>query len=214
MPSDRPGRQDPGYRSGRDDLHGRGLVEPGRRPRGAQLRGDPPPAVRMASSRTTATPSACRPRSSWPSRTSPPGRPGYGIPGVVVDGSDVLACYRAARTAVRPGPRGDGPTLLEAKVLRLTGPLLGRPADEVPAGRGARGGACPRRAAALPRSAPGRRRPSRPTSRHGWRPRSAAAVRGGHRLRRGTGRPITRHGPSVRLRRGCRGHVLMPPGHS
>jgi 2-oxoisovalerate dehydrogenase E1 component alpha subunit len=46
---------------------------------------------------------------------------GYGIPGVVVDGSDVLACYRAAKTAVERARAGDGPTLIEAKVTRLTG---------------------------------------------------------------------------------------------
>ena len=46
---------------------------------------------------------------------------GYGIPGVVVDGSDVLACYAAARTAVDRARAGDGPTLIEAKVTRLTG---------------------------------------------------------------------------------------------
>jgi 2-oxoisovalerate dehydrogenase E1 component alpha subunit len=46
---------------------------------------------------------------------------GYGIPGVVVDGSDVLACYGAARDAVARARAGDGPTLIEAKVTRLTG---------------------------------------------------------------------------------------------
>ncbi len=46
---------------------------------------------------------------------------GYGIPGVVVDGSDVLACYAAARTAVERARAGEGPTLIEAKVTRLTG---------------------------------------------------------------------------------------------
>ena len=45
---------------------------------------------------------------------------GYGIPGVTVDGSDVLACYAAARDAVARARAGDGPTLIEAKVLRLT----------------------------------------------------------------------------------------------
>ena len=45
---------------------------------------------------------------------------GYGIPGVVVDGSDVLACYRAAKTAVELARSGGGPTLIEAKVTRLT----------------------------------------------------------------------------------------------
>jgi 2-oxoisovalerate dehydrogenase E1 component alpha subunit len=46
---------------------------------------------------------------------------GYGIPGVVVDGSDVLACYAAAREAVDRARSGGGPTLIEAKVTRLTG---------------------------------------------------------------------------------------------
>ena len=45
---------------------------------------------------------------------------GYGIPGVVVDGTDVLACYAAGREAVDWARRGGGPTLIEAKVTRLT----------------------------------------------------------------------------------------------
>ncbi len=46
---------------------------------------------------------------------------GYGIPGVIVDGNDVLACYAAARDAVTRARAGEGPTLIEAKVTRLTG---------------------------------------------------------------------------------------------
>jgi 2-oxoisovalerate dehydrogenase E1 component alpha subunit len=46
---------------------------------------------------------------------------GYGIPGVVVDGTDVLACYAAGRDAVERARSGGGPTLIEAKVTRLTG---------------------------------------------------------------------------------------------
>jgi 2-oxoisovalerate dehydrogenase E1 component alpha subunit len=45
---------------------------------------------------------------------------GYGFPGVTVDGSDPLACYAAAREAHDRARRGDGPTLIEAKVVRLT----------------------------------------------------------------------------------------------
>jgi 2-oxoisovalerate dehydrogenase E1 component alpha subunit len=45
---------------------------------------------------------------------------GYGMPGVVVDGSDVLACYRVAREAVDRARSGGGPTFIEAKVTRLT----------------------------------------------------------------------------------------------
>lgn len=45
---------------------------------------------------------------------------GYGMPGVIVDGTDVLACYRAGREAVERARSGGGPTLIEAKVTRLT----------------------------------------------------------------------------------------------
>jgi 2-oxoisovalerate dehydrogenase E1 component alpha subunit len=45
---------------------------------------------------------------------------GYGFPGVTVDGADPLACYAAAREAHARAQRGDGPTLIEANVVRLT----------------------------------------------------------------------------------------------
>jgi 2-oxoisovalerate dehydrogenase E1 component alpha subunit len=45
---------------------------------------------------------------------------GYGMPGVVVDGADVLACYKASKEAVARARSGGGPTLIEAKVTRLT----------------------------------------------------------------------------------------------
>ena len=45
---------------------------------------------------------------------------GYGFPGVAVDGTDVLACYAAAREAIDRARRGEGPTLIEARVVRLT----------------------------------------------------------------------------------------------
>lgn len=44
---------------------------------------------------------------------------GYGFPGVVADGSDVLECYRVSREAYDRAKRGEGPTLLEFKVPRL-----------------------------------------------------------------------------------------------
>ncbi len=44
----------------------------------------------------------------------------YGIPGISVDGNDAIACYRAAQDAVQRARSGAGPTLLEAKVHRLT----------------------------------------------------------------------------------------------
>lgn len=44
---------------------------------------------------------------------------GYGIPGVVVDGQDVVACYRATKEAVDRARRGDGPSIVEAKTYRF-----------------------------------------------------------------------------------------------
>lgn len=44
---------------------------------------------------------------------------GYGMPGVVVDGNDVLAVYDAARRAMERARTGGGPTLLECKTYRL-----------------------------------------------------------------------------------------------
>ncbi|MBM3501553.1 MAG: thiamine pyrophosphate-dependent dehydrogenase E1 component subunit alpha, partial [Armatimonadetes bacterium] len=46
---------------------------------------------------------------------------GYGIPGMAVDGQDVLAMYDAAKTAVDRARAGDGPTLIEAKTYRFEG---------------------------------------------------------------------------------------------
>src|SRR5205807_6075319 len=40
---------------------------------------------------------------------------GYGMPGVIVDGLDPVACYEVMTEAVARGRRGDGPTLIEAK---------------------------------------------------------------------------------------------------
>jgi 2-oxoisovalerate dehydrogenase E1 component alpha subunit len=45
---------------------------------------------------------------------------GYGFPGVTVDGGDPLACYAAANEAHERARRGEGPTLIEAVVFRLT----------------------------------------------------------------------------------------------
>jgi len=45
----------------------------------------------------------------------------YGIPGVVVDGNDVLAVYEVAAAAVARARQGDGPTLIECKTYRLCG---------------------------------------------------------------------------------------------
>jgi len=46
---------------------------------------------------------------------------GYGIPGVTVDGNDVVAVYEAARDAVAGARRGEGPSLIECKTMRIRG---------------------------------------------------------------------------------------------
>ena len=45
----------------------------------------------------------------------------YGIPGVTVDGNDVLAVYQATSEAAERARRGEGPTLLEAVTFRMKG---------------------------------------------------------------------------------------------
>ena len=44
---------------------------------------------------------------------------GYGIPGVTVDGTDVPACFATCREAVDRARRGEGPTLIDAKIWRM-----------------------------------------------------------------------------------------------
>lgn len=51
----------------------------------------------------------------------------YGIPGVAVDGNDVLAVWQAARDAVIRARAGAGPTLIEAKTYRVVGHHEGDP---------------------------------------------------------------------------------------
>ena len=45
--------------------------------------------------------------------------PGYGMPGVIVDGMDVIAVYEAAGEAIARTRAGEGPTLLECKTYRF-----------------------------------------------------------------------------------------------
>jgi acetoin:2,6-dichlorophenolindophenol oxidoreductase subunit alpha len=45
----------------------------------------------------------------------------YGIPGEVVDGTDVLEVYGVTKKAVERAKRGEGPTLIEAKTYRWRG---------------------------------------------------------------------------------------------
>ena len=52
----------------------------------------------------------------------------YNIPGVVVDGMDVIAVYEAAKKAVERARKGEGPTLIECKTYRWQGHHVGDPA--------------------------------------------------------------------------------------
>jgi pyruvate dehydrogenase E1 component alpha subunit len=51
----------------------------------------------------------------------------YGIPGVRVDGFDVVAVYQAAYEAVARARRGEGPTLLVTESYRIEGHYAGEP---------------------------------------------------------------------------------------
>jgi len=60
----------------------------------------------------------------------------YGIPGVVVDGNDILSVYEVAQKAVERAREGEGPTLIECKTYRHKGhsrvdPAKYRPKKEV-----------------------------------------------------------------------------------
>src|SRR5215475_15669177 len=46
---------------------------------------------------------------------------GYGIPGVIVDGTDPCQVYDATHEACERARRGEGPTLIEAKMMRMKG---------------------------------------------------------------------------------------------
>ncbi|MDR1953196.1 MAG: thiamine pyrophosphate-dependent dehydrogenase E1 component subunit alpha [Clostridiales Family XIII bacterium] len=54
---------------------------------------------------------------------------GYGIPGVVVDGMDVLRVYEAMTGAVRRARSGKGPTIIECKTYRWQGHHVGDPGE-------------------------------------------------------------------------------------
>ena len=57
---------------------------------------------------------------------------GYGIPGVIVDGTDACQVYDAARDAVERAHRGEGPTIIEAKMMRMKGHAIHDAAAYVP----------------------------------------------------------------------------------
>ena len=56
----------------------------------------------------------------------------YGIPGVIVDGTDPCQVYHAAHEACERARRGEGPTLIEAKMMRMKGHAIHDAAQYVP----------------------------------------------------------------------------------
>jgi pyruvate dehydrogenase E1 component alpha subunit/2-oxoisovalerate dehydrogenase E1 component alpha subunit len=58
---------------------------------------------------------------------------GYGIPGIIVDGTDPCQVYDAAHEACERARLGGGPTLIEAKMMRMKGHAIHDAAQYVPA---------------------------------------------------------------------------------
>src|SRR5437899_2521296 len=56
----------------------------------------------------------------------------YGIPGIIVDGTDACQVYDAAHQACERARRGEGPTLIEAKMMRMKGHAIHDAAQYVP----------------------------------------------------------------------------------
>jgi TPP-dependent pyruvate/acetoin dehydrogenase alpha subunit len=56
----------------------------------------------------------------------------YGIPGVIVDGTDACQVHDAAHEACERARRGEGPTLIEAKMMRMKGHAIHDAAEYVP----------------------------------------------------------------------------------
>lgn len=57
---------------------------------------------------------------------------GYGMPGLIIDGNDVEVVYRATKEAVERARQGGGPTLIEAKTMRMMGHAIHDGAEYVP----------------------------------------------------------------------------------
>jgi pyruvate dehydrogenase E1 component alpha subunit len=82
-------------------------------------------AIGMSHMRATA-PSGVAEEEPWIYKKGP----AFGMPGISVDGMDLMAVREVAREAVARARRGDGPTLIEAETYRFRGHSLADP-DEL-----------------------------------------------------------------------------------
>jgi pyruvate dehydrogenase E1 component alpha subunit/2-oxoisovalerate dehydrogenase E1 component alpha subunit len=57
---------------------------------------------------------------------------GYGMPAVIIDGTDACQVYDATYEAVERAHRGEGPTMIEAKLMRMKGHAIHDAAAYVP----------------------------------------------------------------------------------
>ena len=52
---------------------------------------------------------------------------GYGIPGITIDGNDVIIVHETAKEAIKRAREGGGPSMLEVKTYRIKGHFVGDP---------------------------------------------------------------------------------------
>jgi len=52
---------------------------------------------------------------------------GYGIPGITIDGNDVITIYETAKEMIKRAREDGGPSLIEAKTYRIKGHFVGDP---------------------------------------------------------------------------------------
>ena len=116
-PASRGGRSSAASARGDRVLRRRGDLG-GRVPRGRELRRRDAGAARSSSATTTSGRSRRRSSAQTAAPTLADKAIGYGMPGIRVDGGDVLAVYEATREAVARARAGEGPTFIEAVTYR------------------------------------------------------------------------------------------------
>ena len=144
------GRQDPQGGHGLHDPLRRWRHELERLPRGAELRRRLQGTGACLSARTTSGRSRCHSSSRPAAETIGAKAQAYGMPGVRVDGNDVLAVYRVCKEAVDRARKGDGPTMVETVTYRMASHSSSDDASALPGRQGVRALAAARPDPALP----------------------------------------------------------------